>query len=212
MIQANKNYGISHAVHIRAQAVYLDGECVFSGINDMDNFLTLAYKSSGVNYPKFYKMDSLSKYGFLATEWLLKGFESKEESPFKKGIVFQNHSSSLATDRKYQDSITEIASPALFVYTLPNIVMGELAIRHHFKGENTFFITQQFDAAALADYVNLLLTEDVLSTVITGYIEWNGELPDVFLCLVEKNGATPLDAETLDRLYLMHDALHQMGS
>jgi 3-oxoacyl-[acyl-carrier-protein] synthase-1 len=31
-------------------------------------------------------------------------------------------------------------SPALFVYTLPNIVTGEIAIRHHIQGETSFYV------------------------------------------------------------------------
>src|SRR3712207_7060242 len=31
-------------------------------------------------------------------------------------------------------------SPSVFVYTLPNIVTGEIAIRNHYHGETHFFV------------------------------------------------------------------------
>ena len=93
-------------------------------------------------------MDSLSKLGWLAAEILLKDSFNKEALSVRKmsGLVFANANSSLDTDIKYYETAKDIASPALFVYTLPNIVIGEICIRHNFKGENAFFISEQFDA------------------------------------------------------------------
>ncbi len=200
----NTAFGISTVVHIRNHSVFLNDECVFSAVADPDNFLKLAYTQTGAVYPKFYKMDRLSKYGFLAAEWLMKEKQTDDLPQYKKGIVLQNHSASLDTDRNYQASIATIPSPAIFVYTLPNIVMGEMAIRHGFKGENAFFVEEKFNASNLAGYVKLLLLDNILSTAIIGYIELNDMNPDVFLCLVEENGSLPLDADTLGRLYNRH--------
>ncbi len=199
-----QDYGMTHVVHIRNHSIYLDDECVFSDESGSDDFLINAYKQSGANYPKFYKMDTLSKYGFIAAEWLMKGKKSDELSSFRKGIILQNHSSSLDTDRKYQESIADIASPALFVYTLPNIVMGEIAIRHLLKGENTFFVADRFNAKELSSYLQILTSEEILSQVITGYIELNARNPDIFFCLIEKDGDIPFDAESLQELYTKH--------
>ncbi|MEJ0079473.1 MAG: hypothetical protein WDM78_00555 [Puia sp.] len=56
-------------------------------------------------------------------------------------------------DLKYAKTIRTGASPALFVYTLPNIVIGEISIRRHFKGENAFFVFKQFDGNFIEKYV-----------------------------------------------------------
>jgi hypothetical protein len=66
--------------------------------------------------------------------------------PYATGIVLSNSNASLDADIKYYDSVANIPSPALFVYTLPNIVIGEISIKHSFKGENAFFIFDSFDA------------------------------------------------------------------
>jgi len=197
----NQVYSITQVVHIRNQTIYLNDECVFSCQSDSDDFLLNAYKQLGVAYPKFYKMDTLSKFGFIAAEYLMKGTKADKLSPYYKGIILQNHSSSLVTDRKYQDSITDIASPALFVYTLPNIVMGELAIRHTLKGENTFFIVDAFNANELSSYVQILTSTKVLSQVIAGYIELDNDKPDIFFCLIEQGDDMQVVADTIQALY-----------
>ena len=149
-------------------------------------------------------MDTLSKYGFIAAEYLMKGKKTGQHSPYRQGIILQNHSSSLDTDRKYQESIADIASPALFVYTLPNIVMGELAIRHTLKGENTFFVADAFNANELSSYVQILTSTEILSQVITGYIELDEGKPDIFFCLIEQGGDVQINATILQALYAKH--------
>src|SRR4029078_5462829 len=101
------------------------------------DFLMSVYKRFGIDYPKFYKMDNLSKLGFLATEILLNGnFDRNNYTANEVGIVFANANASLDADLNYWQSVKNIPSPALFVYTLPNIVIGEICIRNGFKGEN----------------------------------------------------------------------------
>ena len=95
-----------------------------------------AYRHFAFDYPKFYRMDNLSKLGWLAAEVLFQDVSIKPYQPEDVGIVLANRSSSLDTDIKYFESVKTIPSPALFVYTLPNIVMGEICIRHVLKGEN----------------------------------------------------------------------------
>ena len=75
------------------------------------------------DYPKFFKMDSLCKLGFIGAELLLKGMDAQDKE--NAAIVMFNRNGSLVTDRNYQKTITEdnyFPSPALFVYTLSNIV------------------------------------------------------------------------------------------
>ena len=98
---------------------------------------------------KFYKMDNLCKLGYVAAEYLLK---DTNYHPKEIGIILANASSSLDTDCKHQAIISKegdkAASPAVFVYTLPNVVLGEICIRHKIQGENTFFVRRQSDAAS----------------------------------------------------------------
>jgi hypothetical protein len=154
---------------------------------DLPGFLLAAYRHSGINYPKFYKMDNLAKLGWLASEVLLKdSFEAGKYKPEEVGILFSNASSSLDADLKYFESAKDIPSPALFVYTLPNIVIGEICIKHKFKGESAFFIFEAFDADFMEKYVSNLINNNILQACICGWVELIGEECLAVLYLVEK--------------------------
>src|ERR1700754_4127986 len=96
------------------------------GDTGLSERLLSLYRSLKLDYPKFYKMDQLSKLGWLASEVLLKDNPILGTmQPEDIGIVLTNANSSLDTDIKYLDTVADIASPAVFVYTLPNIMIGE---------------------------------------------------------------------------------------
>jgi hypothetical protein len=189
---------------IRNNTIVLNGRIIFRDEqNDLATFLSNAYASLGVTYPKFYKMDHLSQLGFLATEMVLKNRKLTEEyKPEEIALVLSNRNSSLDTDLRYWQSVKTAASPSLFVYTLPNIVAGELCIRHGIKGESAFFISGEFDASLMTSYVNMVLTESPCAC-LAGWVDVLGGQHDVFLYLLEKNKPGLLDhtAEQLNDLY-----------
>ena len=100
-------------------------------------------------YPKFYKMDKLSQLGFIASELLLKQESPRKEQCTDRAVVLFNHSSSIWVDREYAKSIAVgddyFPSPSLFVYTLPNIVCGEIAVRNGYHAETAFYILPNKD-------------------------------------------------------------------
>ena len=102
-------------------------------VNDM-------YRDKMPDYPKFFKMDMLSRLGFMAAEQLLEGLDGGLDDA---AIILAGRHASLDDDVKYMATITPgdyYPSPALFVYTLANIVAGEIAIRHGNHGETTLYI------------------------------------------------------------------------
>jgi hypothetical protein len=171
--------------------VYKNETAVFSNKNlPLTEFLLSVYRHFGIIYPKFYKMDSLSKLGWLATEILLKdSFNAGIYEPEATGVVLSNASSSLDTDIRFYETVQNIASPALFVYTLPNIMIGEICIRHQFKGENAFFIFDEFNAGFIQKYVNNLINNNILQSCICGWVELLDDQYKTVLFLVEKNPA-----------------------
>ena len=60
-------------------------------------------------------------------------------------------------------------SPALFVYTLPNIVTGELAIRHQIYGETACYVLPSLPVWEI--YKDMVLTKCSATQVIIGWIE-----------------------------------------
>jgi hypothetical protein len=176
-----------------------------------EKFLTGIYQHFGFAYPKFYKMDMLSKLGFLSVELLLRDTGLLERyAGHDVGIILMNASSSLDTDRHHQESVLDRAnyfpSPAVFVYTLPNIVIGEISIRHKIAGEGTFFIRERFDACFLVNYIRTLLDTGIIQCCITGWIETNGDDYESVIYFVEKtdramSGIANFDAAAIQKIY-----------
>lgn len=162
------------------------------------------YQTENLNYPKFHKMDSSCKLGLLACE-ILKRETSLNDYPGESvSVILSNAQGSLHTDLRFQQTIEAGASPSLFVYTLPNIVIGELCIRHHWKGENAFFVTPAFDPSLLTGYVDALLQQENNKACVAGWVELTEKEFDVFLYLVTKDnnaGAVSHSPEELSKLY-----------
>ena len=191
-------YYIQHHVRIHQGQLWVDGRLRIDGSRDIQVLIQEAYAATGMTYLKFFKMDTLSKLGILASHFLLETVSHDTIDPFQKKLIFQNTHSSLATDTLYAKTLKEIPSPALFVYTLPNIVMGEIAIRYGFKGENTFFITPEFSPEPLSLYIQTLDAQ----FLITGYLNFDGQHADVMLCLVTSQDSNlPLNAANLQTCY-----------
>lgn len=202
----NHQHYISAHCSISNNLVHYNNEVVFESTeNGIPGFLLLVYQHLGVKYPKFYKMDNLAKLGWLAAEVLLKDFDKTKYQPTDIGVVLTNASSSIDADKRYYDSVQDIASPALFVYTLPNIVIGEICIRHHFKGENAFFIFERFNADFLSRYVSVLLETGQLQACICGWVEMTAAGYKAVLFLVEKDkkeNSILFDAASIEKRFI----------
>ena len=173
---------------IRNQKVFKNDELIFeNNLENTTDFLISIYKHLGMEYPKFYKMDNLCKLGILAAECVV-GENNKEESDNEGeiAVIIYNANSSLDNDIKYFSTVNKMASPALFVYTLPNIVIGEICIRHRIHGENTFFISKEFDIDQLESYVNLLFINNTATNCLCGWVDCLAEQYEAILFWVNK--------------------------
>lgn len=149
-------------------------------------------------------MDNLSKLGFLASEVLLVNADINNYERSNVSIALSNSNSSLDTDIKYFDTVKDFASPALFVYTLPNIVLGEIAIRNKLKGENAFFISEKFNAELLCNYVNILFDAGKTDLCICGWVDVLEENYKAVLFLVstkKRNAVLLFNKENLNNIF-----------
>ena len=202
----NSDNYISSFCTIKNNTISLNGSIVYSdGSAEFLEFIKAAYKSLDTNYPKFFKMDSLSKLAFLAADVLLKNENINKDKDNDIAVVFSNKASSLDTDRKYQKSIENkddyYPSPAVFVYTLPNICIGEISIKYKLFSENSFFIFDNFNAQHLLDYANSLLSASKTEKVLCGWVELDGNQYNAFLYLVTKTGTTSHSRENIIKFY-----------
>lgn len=152
--------------------VFINGTAEFSHEDHrIRSFTKQVYRHFGLDYAKFYKMSPLSKLGFLAAELLLRGMDLAGTDPGKVSVILANSSSSLHTDTNYQESVEIKPSPAIFVYTLPNIVIGEICIRHGFKGEGLFFIQKEYDRDFIFAMAEEQLKKEQGSFCLAGWVE-----------------------------------------
>lgn len=192
--------------HIGNNGIYINGVKKFENKNvDFLTFAKSAYKFFNTDYPKFFKMDSLSKLAFLAAEVLLNSASATAGENENIALVLSNRASSLDTDRQHQESIQDknnfYPSPAIFVYTLPNICMGEISIRHKLYSENSFFIFDDFNATYLHDYSNSLIADGKAEKVLCGWVDFDEANYEAFLYLTCKSGAIVHQTEAIKRLY-----------
>jgi hypothetical protein len=189
---------------ISRNKILKNGRVFFEHPGTAETFLNATYDHLKISYPKFHKMDALCKLGFLATEILLSGSgHEKKYGETETGLVLSNAHASLDVDLKYAKTIHSGASPALFVYTLPNIVIGEISIRNHFKGENAFFVFKHFDGNFMAGYVNGLFDNKLIKNCICGWVDILKEDYRALLFLTEtdhRGNAIPFTAEQMNQL------------
>ncbi len=130
-------------------------------------------------YPKFYKMDKLSQLGFIASELLLKQESPRKEQCTDRAVVLFNHSSSVWVDREYAKSITigddYFPSPSLFVYTLPNIVCGEIAVRNGYHAETSFYILPHKDENMMHQILASTFLDETIQSILTGWIDYEDD-------------------------------------
>lgn len=200
----NKTY-IKSFCTIQNNEIILNGETIFKTEPTVfSDFSKKAFRNFEIDYPKFFKMDNLSKLAFLGAELLLKNeIDNTKENNI--ALVFANKSSSLDTDVKYQKSISDAAnyfpSPAVFVYTLPNICLGEISIRHLLRSENSFFIFEDFNPVFMENYANVLINIKKADKVLCGWVEYFDEEYKAFLYLVASEGIMEHQKESLETLY-----------
>ncbi|MBI5603263.1 MAG: 3-oxoacyl-ACP synthase [Deltaproteobacteria bacterium] len=184
--------GITRTIRLQNGRVILDGIVEYSAdANSAAAVLRSVYRHYGISYPKFFKMDNLCRLCFLSAEILLQGTDILRNYPGEEiGIILSNASSSLDSDEKHQESIRDanhyFPSPSVFVYTLPNIMVGEIAIRHKIKGENAVLIFEQFDPFFIFQYVSELFRNQRVHCCLAGWIECYGNSYRSLLFVVEQ--------------------------
>jgi len=178
----------THSVKITQDEIIVDGNRLDVKSHGKE-MLTEVYKTKIGDYPKFYKMDMLSRLAFVASELLIdsEGQRSKDEGEFSisndRAIVLFNHSSSIIADRQYLKSIEKddfYPSPAAFVYTLPNITTGEIALRNGYHGETSFYLLAERNEKLMQRVIKSTFIDRDTKSIIGGWIDCLSE--DEFEC------------------------------
>lgn len=165
-----KQYDIATSLRWRQNEIFFNQNLIYnSKIQDVYNLSENVYSEMACNYPKFFKMDILSRVAFLATELLNPDLTELDKG--KIAVVLSTKSGCLEVDKKFEASRKEIASPALFVYTLPNIMLGEICIKNGFKGEQMCTIEDGFNKEWFDFYVDDLIRNRGMDACLFGHVE-----------------------------------------
>ena len=200
---AQKGVRERHTVEITPDRVVLDGKRLMLDGEPLNNGERLAkgsalleaiYRKYIGDWPKFFKMDPLARLGFVASELLLKAEagklsaenageaaqtpdgQAKPDGRSDRAVILFNRSGSLADDVNYQrgiDGPDHLGSPSLFVYTLPNIVTGEIAIRNKYFAETSFYCIPEPDEDLMRSIVAEALEPGM--SAIAGWCECSSE-------------------------------------
>jgi hypothetical protein len=182
------NY-ITTYCRISTNSLSINGNEIESEHIDFATHLLSIYKNEALKYPKFHKMDLLAKAAFIGSELILK--ENKTLVNYKDdeiALLFANSESSEHSDLKFQDSYqnNNNPSPSQFVYTLPNILLGEIAIKNKWFGENIFLVLPTFDITEIKQQIELMLMNGS-KACFCGWVNVSDSNVDVFLFTIEQN-------------------------
>ena len=170
---------MQHEVYITPEMAMVDGKA----LNHKEKgaaLLTELYRAHIGDYPKFFKMDTLCKLGFVASELLLQAegtprFEPRED----RAVMFFNRNASLQADTAYQATIQDpenfFPSPAAFVYTLPNIVTGEIAIRNKYFVETSFIVMDEKNEKIMARELQNAFQDPMTKSILGGWLDCTDE-------------------------------------
>ena len=149
--------------------------------------LSALYAEKVGNYPKFFKMDTLSKLGFLATELLLEGEAERFVPREDRAVLLFSRNGSVCDDGHFAQTMEDYPSPSLFVYTLPNIIAGEIAIRNNYRGETSAFVLERYDPEQITRIVEEAFQDRTTCSAIVGWIDCRSDTDwTCELSLIEK--------------------------
>lgn len=151
------------------------------------------------DYSKFYKMDALAKMAFIGVQLIKEAVNFQQFEDDEVALIFANKFSSYDDDSKYIESYTNKGkpSPSLFVYTLPNILTGEIAISEKWYGENIFFIEEKFNPSLYLDQINFYLRKES-KVCLCGWVESVNGNEECILFAVDQSEGNITENELLN--------------
>lgn len=169
---------VKHHVEISEAGVFVD-DTPIATTSTGKAMLSNLYKQYVGDYPKFYKMDGLSKLGFIAGELLSQAESDEKVKKNKRSVIFFNKYASVNADRTYLKTISDpenyYPSPSEFVYTLANIVNGEIAIRNSYKGETCFYVLPDRNECVINQIIQSSFMDKDVESVLTGWLEYESD-------------------------------------
>lgn len=192
---------ILRTVRYRNGHFEVDGRVLATGAGDVDVDLATAWAALGATYDRFHRTDRLARLVLLCGEALLADLPDDDDLHERTGMLLTGRHGSLDTDQRHHQALLQgQPSPAVFVYTLPNIALGELSICHRLFGPGLCLLEDAPDAGRLADLCRWMLDGEGMRRVICGRADiFAGEVSATFL--LTGHGGRPWHNEEVGTLH-----------
>ncbi|MCB0792692.1 MAG: hypothetical protein H6595_09010 [Flavobacteriales bacterium] len=170
----------------------------------LEEMLRGLYQTLTLDYPKFHKMDAVSKLGLLLTEPLVRmAREHGADITNDMAIAGMGRSGCSTTDQEHWRvrTATGLASPAVFVYTLPNIGLGEITIRHKVFGPSVCLLADRPDAELFWNTMRCFHERDGTAWAICYWSDIFADRYEAKAVLIGPGSGRPLDQRMLRTLF-----------
>ena len=141
----------NESVYSQVESVKISNDCG----TDFKTYVKGLFASVSEPYMKFSKMDDYCKLGTTAVQLLLNKVGGLSQyDPYEIALVVNTDTGCIESDLAHLDNITAdeyVSSPAVFVYTLPNVVAGEICIKNKFKGEGVTLVGNTDDPKTIVE-------------------------------------------------------------
>lgn len=172
-----------HRVVITPDEAVVDGRRLdIERGEDECGILLKIYKKEIGGYVRFYKMDELSRLGFVASELLLRQEAGCERFVKRddRAVVIFNRTSSIDMDARFTNSVAgdepfSTPSPSQFIRTLPNIVTGEIAIRNNYHGETSLYMLADKDEQMMQEIIKATFADSGTRSLIAGWVDYEND-------------------------------------
>ena len=123
-------------------------------------------------------MDLYSRLAYVGTTLLAKDALEDAGSEDRALVIFTQNGSVLA-DRKHLSTFSHpdefFPSPAVFINTLPNVVLGEIAVKNSIKGETTLVLLPDRDETAMQRIIEATVAATRPSVLICGWVDCDAD-------------------------------------
>ncbi len=168
-------YETVKTVEIDPEGLSVDGQSIPLE-NQGAALLPEIFKKYLADGSRFFKMDLFSRLAYVGTGLLAK--DALEDcAPEDRGLLIGTLNGSVLADRKHLSTFSEeyYPSPAIFINTLPNVVLGEIAVTHQIQGETTLLMLPGLEDACLENILDATLAATQPSVLIAGWVDCESE-------------------------------------
>lgn len=176
-VPAKADCEVARRLRITPDGLWMDDQAVPLE-NRGSALVTEIFKKYLADGSRFFKMDLYSRLAYVGTSILAKD-ALEASAPEDRALVIFTQNGSVLADRKHLSTFANpdefFPSPAVFINTLPNVVLGEIAVKNSIKGETTLVLLPARDEMAMQRIIDATVSAARPSALICGWVDCDAE-------------------------------------